>query len=1359
MANGLSYEEAIGQQPGAASSGIPPPPSTSGGISYEEAMGGTPPPRPPQSLTPYTDAAIAGSPINQSREAMRPKVDWSGIRTNEQYLRALQNPPSMADIQQAFTSGPMTQPIGGGLPILPHPPDESLLGSWARGAYNVPAGFYNAAVTPAGVATLGAFALGQPQIGAALLAAQLAPGAAPMVKQIGQAVTGQLPPGESFESGLNLGLMALPGAHPLVKRMFPPGFEPVPPPTGPRAPEVRPDVLPGPPIPAPGTEEFVSQPGPRGFVAPGAAPAAPTEPIINHAGDNYKYDPVDRRWNAVDENGAPFEMIRPEDGIAQRSLVKALNLQRDQTMAGEPPVQPIQPTEGGEQVASTITGTTGVPGGEVRSPLDATARVLEQRATAPVRPEPQPEAPAVAPTIPEEPNAPQQPVSPLTDAQYKHLDRKQAAGYALTDTERQQVLEYEAKPSQQPVSPYFIERHPGGIFAIVDRRDPGDVGLITHSLERAQARKAELDAGLAPAAAAAGTQEAAIGDARAALMRGDITSPDFPDVAGAAAAPVAAAGAKAPEKLKVSDVFGPTITTPGEETPEARIARLTTEIGAMRQQKIPVPLEKSQELQKLQAAQPIEGYKSPPSPDLPRPPTPVSQATGQTYAQIEGLKFKADRLQNEIGDMIGKTPTIDEMSKMKKLWTIFNQIHQIREQTGERRAVGIIGHGAGGLTLADHLPYEGSNVVVFGTGPVGGAAAKSQEIINVGRDRKGVTGKVYFREKYLTAKNLGTEFRKGDVVDIRYANGQDGKGGLDIYTGTRNEKGEVTAITGVTPVWRAAIFPGARIQTHLEGKPFFKLAGWGDAGNLVKESQGGKTVATYGAGNSATQAIFGALRPGGAKKVIAISRHDFGSEASENQKRRLYDLRSQGKIQFVTGDISNIEKNPAGGVTIRTKQGGVYDVAHIENFLDSTLNTDSLPNTIERVPFRDANDNPIPLNKKPGMVKVIDAGLRTTMEGLYAGGDARGNIDPYEQRPKRIQMAEGDAAGNSARIHADIEHLNNYGTLPEWHPTAPPTLPIDEHLKILRGQEPPETTGTLPGGLISGNQPRTNLPPLKPIEKPSVKSTPTTAPTAPGLPRPVEPTEPRPMGYGRPPEQVPRPQEAPTPGYGRPAAEAPRVVEPGYGRPQAPPRQVPPVQEPPREAIGWEQALKHGDDFLARGGNINQVINDFRRTGQVNTWDMGKMQANLERVQDATNKAGDALRKNPKDTALQERFETAQRNEQQFTDAYNPMYAVGKATQPTLQGHPPMNAASAESFTGMKRRFMEYRNKDMTAAEEIRTDSMTKKAQQANTDYSKANGDIYKKLDSEYGKMKTDRTGAPTLEDLGRTFSQPKEVC
>jgi hypothetical protein len=156
---------------------------------------------------------------------------------------------------------------------------------------------------------------------------------------------------------------------------------------------------------------------------------------------------------------------------------------------------------------------------------------------------------------------------------------------------------------------------------------------------------------------------------------------------------------------------------------------------------------------------------------------------------------------------------------------------------------------------------------------------------------------------------------------------------------------------------------------------------------------------------------------------------------------------------------------------------------------------------------------------------------------------------------------------------------------------------------------------------------------------------------------------------------------------------------------------------------------------------------------------MGKMQANLQRLQAATNKAGDALRKRPNDTALQETFQKAVRNEEAFTEAYRPIRAVGKNTLPELQGNAPLDPAAAGSYTGLARRFREAHGRDMTAAESIRTQSMAEKASQRQGDYMKANGDIYKRMETEYGRIRTERTSPPTLEDIGRTFSQIKEVC
>jgi hypothetical protein len=116
-------------------------------------------------------------------------------------------------LKREFTSGEAVKPIGGGITPPEYSADDSALMGYLKAAGRAGAGLYNMATSPAGLATAGSFALGQPEIGAGLIAAQMAPQAVPMAQQTYKAATGQLPPAESAETGLNAALLALPFLH------------------------------------------------------------------------------------------------------------------------------------------------------------------------------------------------------------------------------------------------------------------------------------------------------------------------------------------------------------------------------------------------------------------------------------------------------------------------------------------------------------------------------------------------------------------------------------------------------------------------------------------------------------------------------------------------------------------------------------------------------------------------------------------------------------------------------------------------------------------------------------------------------------------------------------------------------------------------------------------------------------------------------------------------------------------------------------------------------------------------------------------------------------------------------------------
>jgi len=191
----------------------------------------------------------------------------------------------------------------------------------------------------------------------------------------------------------------------------------------------------------------------------------------------------------------------------------------------------------------------------------------------------------------------------------------------------------------------------------------------------------------------------------------------------------------------------------------------------------------------------------------------------------------------------------------------------------------------------------------------------------------------------------------------------------------------------------------------------------------------------------------------------------------------------------------------------------------------------------------------------------------------------------------------------------------------------------------------------------------------------------------------------------------------------------------------------------PREPIGWDEALTKGKDWLAKGGDPNQVVRDFQRTGKVTTSSMGIARAHLNDLQSITNQVGDALTKHPKDEGLLKRFNEALDVEEKFSNAYRPMDAVARDTLPVLNGYAPLDPASATSYTGLMRRFREIRGRDPMVTEEGAARRIAQKTKETQTDYMKSNADVYNAIDKELGGTK--REGPATLDWVTKL----REVC
>jgi thioredoxin reductase len=195
--------------------------------------------------------------------------------------------------------------------------------------------------------------------------------------------------------------------------------------------------------------------------------------------------------------------------------------------------------------------------------------------------------------------------------------------------------------------------------------------------------------------------------------------------------------------------------------------------------------------------------------------------------------------------------------------------------------------------------------------------------------------------------------------------------------------------------------------------------------------------------------------------------------------------------------------------------------------------------------------------------------------------------------------------------------------------------------------------------------------------------------------------------------------------------------------------------EAPRSPIGWDEALSYGRDWLAKGGDANEVVRKFHQTGKVTTEDMGKARAHLNDLQEITNRAGDEVLKRPKDQGLLKEFNDALDAEEAFNNLYRPMDAVARDTLPVLNGYAPLDPKAASSFTGLMRRFKEVRGRDPLVTEEVRAKDIAKKTREQQTEYAKSNADVYNAMDNEFKRIKSDRTGPPTFDWITKL----KEVC
>ena len=628
-----------------------------------------------------------------------------------------------------------------------------------------------------------------------------------------------------------------------------------------------------------------------------------------------------------------------------------------------------------------------------------------------------------------------------------------------------------APPEAAPgVSPFSIEKH-GNAYAIVDNRKPGK-WIYEPTLAAAEAREQELNLEIGIPLAPTPPQE------EEKRIPGQIIQ-----IGGQTHRVTALQDPQGRPMLEPIDEHGhamgpvvpeaPPAARPAEPEPapeDSRAADLAGQIAEFRNRNPDAPVPKPMRDEMEQLEQKITA-KMPP----PREPTKLNPDEQEYLKRLEG---QISSMQNKVGNYyVEGQPRLKDMSKeqrqeavnsMEQLWQTWDKIHEYWEKSGQPYDMIGIGTGAVNLKLGGHSPYEGRRILLLeASGRTGGAAKESLELFNVGGGVAGITGREYFDKKYFTARVAGADIRvNSPVIDVK----DQPDGTVKVTVGHTDAKGN-KVVDKVYNGNRALIGTGAGTKTSVRGEPFYKgqeLTGFGNAERLARNARGGVGL-IYGAANSSTQGIIGALRPGGAKHIIVVSRHKFGPEASENQDKRVLDHRAANRADIVIGSIKSVTKNPDGTFKVEVRKSADnpkanydFDVNWVENFLGGDIKKTGawIPAGIKKTP--------------EGLIWVRDASLKTSMPGVYAGGDIRMAL-PGEGKGSRIDLAEGDAARTAVLLQHEIGIKRATGKLPPWEASPIQIQNSDQQLKILQGMKPMEEERGPPGagGMIGSLPTRT----------------------------------------------------------------------------------------------------------------------------------------------------------------------------------------------------------------------------------------------------------------------------------------------
>jgi len=305
----------------------------------------------------------------------------------------------------------------------------------------------------------------------------------------------------------------------------------------------------------------------------------------------------------------------------------------------------------------------------------------------------------------------------------------------------------------------------------------------------------------------------------------------------------------------------------------------------------------------------------------------------------------------------------------------------------------IVGGGPAGLTAGLYATRGGlKNVTMFEKGLPGGQITQSSEIENYPGIKEIVTGMELMEIWPEQCMRFGLKHEMNEVTKIS-KNGN--RFELDLIDGTKQEAKAVLICTGSIP--KKAGFKG---ENEFFGRGVSTCATCD--GFFYKN----KEVAVLGGGDTALEeAVYLAKI---CKKVYIIHRRDIFRAAPNTIEHAKHtaniEIITNAVVDEVYGDNMGVN-----GVKVKFQDGSIRDLAIPGIFV--FVGRDVLNNTL-----KNEDEDFICTTNLRGEV-VVDLGMRTSLEGLFAAGDIR------IEAPKQVVCAAGDGATAALSVINYLEKL------------------------------------------------------------------------------------------------------------------------------------------------------------------------------------------------------------------------------------------------------------------------------------------------------------------------------------------------